>query len=273
MVDIEFIRKRHFIDGWLIRKLSWRLGIARQTVRKALASAEPPRYRLTAPRPYPVMDPYREVILAWLKQDETAPRKQRHTARRIYQRLVDEHGFTGGESTVRRFVARLRDRRSEPYLPLTTAWGQMAQVDWGEAVVVLGGRRTVAHLFVLRLRASGVTFAWASPTERLEALLEGHCRAFAWLGGVPHACVFDNPKTAITKILAGPEREEHVLFASLRAHYLFDSLFCGRGQAHEKWAVYTTAASYNWDVQISGGRAVEGCSRWSMSSISASCTS
>jgi len=74
MVDIEFIRKRHFVDGWSIRKLSRQLGIARQTVRKALASAEPPRYRLKRPRPCPVMDPYREVILAWLKQDDTAPR-------------------------------------------------------------------------------------------------------------------------------------------------------------------------------------------------------
>ncbi|HEY8488265.1 MAG TPA: IS21 family transposase, partial [Thermaerobacter sp.] len=199
MVDIEFIRKRHFVDGWSIRKISRQLGLARQTVRKALASAEPPRYRLKSPRPSPVLDPYRDVILTWLEQDATAPRKQRHTARRIYQRLVEEYGFQGGESTVRRFVSQVRGRQPEPFLPLTAAWGQSAQVDWGEALVVLGGRRTVAHLFVLRLRASGVIFAWASPTERLEALLEGHCRAFAWLGGVPRECIFDNAKTAVTK--------------------------------------------------------------------------
>lgn len=237
MVDIEFIRKRHFVDGWSIRKLSRQLGIARQTVRKALASAEPPRYRLTRPRPCPVMDPYGEVILAWLKQDETAPRKQRHTARRIYHRLVEEFGFRGSESAVSRYVARLRARQPEPYLPLTAAWGQMAQVDWGEALWLWGGRRTVAHVFVLRLRASGVCFAWAAPTERLEAFLEGHVRAFAWLGGVPHECVYDNPTTTVVKILAGPERDEHTLFASLRAHYLFDSLFCRPGEAHEKGSV------------------------------------
>ncbi|GAB6877165.1 hypothetical protein [Thermaerobacter litoralis] len=159
MVDIEFIRKRHFVEGWSIRKISRQLGLARQTVRKALASAEAPRYRLTSPRPSPVLDPNRNVILTWLEQDATAPRKQRHTARRIDQRLVEEYGFQGGESTVRRFVAQVRDRRPEPFLPLTAAWGQTAQVDWGEALVVLGGRRTVAHLFVLRLRASGVIFA------------------------------------------------------------------------------------------------------------------
>jgi len=237
MVDIEFIRKRHFVDGWSIRKISRQLGLARQTVRKALASSDPPRYRLKAPRPSPVLDPYRDIILTWLAQDATAPRKQRHTARRIYQRLVEEYGFSGSESTVRRFVAQVRGRQPEPFLPLTAAWGQTAQVDWGEAVVMLGGRRTVAHLFVLRLRACGVIFAWASPTERLEALLEGHCRAFAWLGGVPHECIFDNAKTAVTKILAGPAREEHTLFASLRAHYLFDSAFCRPGEAHEKGAV------------------------------------
>lgn len=99
MVDVEFIRKRHFVEGWSVRKLARQLQIARQTVRKALHSAEPPRYMLRKPRPCPTMDPSRQVIEAWLAADETAPTKQRHTARRIYNRLVEEFGFTGGEST------------------------------------------------------------------------------------------------------------------------------------------------------------------------------
>jgi len=237
MVDIEFIRKKHFVEGWSIRMIARQLKVSRQSVRKALESAEVPHYELAKPRPNPVMDPYRETILVWLAQDEQAPKKQRHTATRIYDRLVTEHGFNGAESTVRRFVAQLTDKQPEVFNPLEAAWGQQAQNDWGQAQVEIAGQMVVVHLFCSRLRASGVPFAWASPTEKLEAFLEGHCRAFAWFGGVPAECLYDNPKTAVVRILAGPQREEHAVFASLRAHYLFESIFCRPAQGHEKGAV------------------------------------
>ncbi len=95
MVDVEFIRKKHLVDGWSIRRLSRQLDLSRQTVRKALASSAPPRYTLRQPRPSPVIAPVREVIRTWLTADEQAPRKQQHTATRIYHRLVAEYGFTG----------------------------------------------------------------------------------------------------------------------------------------------------------------------------------
>jgi transposase len=237
MVDIEFIRKRHFVEGWSVRKIGRQLGVARQSVRKALLSAEPPRYRRATPHACPVMDPFRALITAWLDADASAPPKQRHSAKRIYDRLVAEHAFTGAEVTVRRFVRELRGAAPEVFIPLGAGWGQQAQVDWGQATVTIAGQPVVAHLFCQRLRASGVPFAWAAPTERLEAFLEGHRRAFAWFGGVPAECVYDNPRTAVVKILAGPARDEHTVFASLRAHYLFDSLFCRPGEAHEKGAV------------------------------------
>jgi transposase len=237
MVDVEFIRKKHLVDGWSIRHLSHQLGLARQTVRKALASADPPRYHLSKPRPCPILGPYGEVIRTWLAQDAHAPAKQRHTGKRIYDRLVAEYGFTGAESSVRRVVAHLRPTQPEAFIPLGAAFGQQAQVDWGQAQVCIAGKPVVAHLFCLRLRASSVPFTWAAPTEKLEAFLEGHRRAFEWLGGVPAECVYDNLKTAVLRILAGPEREEHTRFASLRAHYLFDSLFCRPGEGHEKGAV------------------------------------
>lgn len=237
MVDVEFIRKKHMIDGWSIRKISRQLGMSRQAVRKALESADVPKYQLSKPRPCPVMDPFRGVVLNWLAQDEQAPPKQRHTAKRIYDRLVLEHQFTGAEPTVRRFVSHLHAKQPEVHIPLQAAWGQQAQVDWGQAQVRIDNEPVAAHLFCLRMRASAVPFVWAAPTEKLEAFLEGHCRAFAWLGGVPAECLYDNPKTAVVRILAGPHREEHVLFASLRTHYLFDSHFCRLGEAHEKGAV------------------------------------
>ena len=101
----------------------------------------------------------------------------------------------------------------------------------------IAGTPVTVHLFCLRMRASGAPFAWAAPTEKPEAFLEGHRRAFEWLGGVPAECVYDNLKTAVLRILAGPAREEQTVFASLRAHYLFDSLFCRPREGHEKGAV------------------------------------
>ncbi|MCL4552885.1 MAG: IS21 family transposase [Candidatus Marsarchaeota archaeon] len=237
MVDVEFIRKKHSVEGWSIRNISKTFGVSRQSVRKALASAEIPTYKLTNPRPYPVMEAYRSIIQAWLKADAKAPPKQRHTAKRIYDRLVEEYGFSGGDSTVRRFVRLLKAKTPPAYIPLTASYEEQAQVDWGQAVVRMDGELTTAHLFCLRLKASGVPFVQAFPTEKLEAFLAGHTSAFAWFGGVPAQCVYDNPKTAVVRILSGPHREEHNAFSSLRAHYLFDSHFCNPAQAHEKGSV------------------------------------
>lgn len=105
MFDSEFIRKKHFVEGWLIRKISRQFGISRQSVRRVLASSDPHRYKLSKPRPIPVMDRYRPITEAWLAEDEKAPAKQRHTAKRIFVRLQGEYQFKSGESTVRRFSA------------------------------------------------------------------------------------------------------------------------------------------------------------------------
>jgi transposase len=237
MVDKEYIRKKYFIEGWSIRKISRNLHVARQTIRKALKDSNIPQYNLTKDRPSPVLDPYKEIIREWLKQDESAPPKQRHTARKIYERLREEHGFTGGESTVRAFAQKEKKKHVEMFVPLSADWGEQAQVDWGRAKVYINGEYTEVCLFCLRLKASLVPFVWASPTEKLEAFLEGHKRAFEWLGGVPASLVYDNPKTAVTKILKGPHRQEHTVFSSLRAHYLFDSDFCNPASGNEKGSV------------------------------------
>ena len=205
MVDIEYIRKKYYVEGWSIRKISRQLGCARQTIRKALPSAKIPVYELQDVRPCPVMDPYREIILNWFGLDEKAPKKQRHTAKRIYDRLVEEYDFTGSDSTVRKYVRKLRPVYHEVYIPLFAEFGEQAQVDWGKAKVILGGRFAEVCLFCVRLKASKVPFVWAFHTEKLEAFLEGHRMAFEWLGGVPVELVYDNPKTAVVKILGGPK--------------------------------------------------------------------
>lgn len=237
MVDKEYIRKKYFIEGWSIRKIGRNLDISRQTIRKALKDSHIPQYNLTKKRPSPVLEPYKEIIREWLTQDQSAPLKQRHTARRIYSRLRDEYGFTGGESTVRAFVQKEKKQHLEMFMPLSADWGEQAQVDWGRAKAYIQGRLTEVSLFCLRMKASLVPFVWAAPTEKLEAFLEGHKRAFEWLGGVPERLVYDNPKTAVTKILKGPHRQEHTVFSSLRAHYLFDSDFCNPASGNEKGTV------------------------------------
>jgi len=237
MVDVEFIKLRAR-DGWSIRETARRTGWSRQAIRKALAApAAPPRYELSAPRCAPVMGPYLDLVRQWLAEDESAPRKQRHTARRIYDRLASEHGFAGSEVTVRKAVAKLRGARREVYVPLEAPWGQIAQADFGGAVVTLAGRRTEVALFCLRAKASKVPFVVAYPTEKLEAFLAGHVEAFAFFGGVFAELWYDNPKTAVVKILAGPAREEHERLSALRAHYLFGSSFCTPGRGNEKGSV------------------------------------
>lgn len=140
-------------------------------------------------------------------------------------------------SEIRKYVRKLRPVYREVYIPLVAEYGEQAQVDWGRAKVIMCGRLTEVCLFCLRLKASKVPFVWAFHTEKLEAFLEGHRLAFEWLGGIPAELVYDNPKTAVVKILAGPKREEHLVFFSLRAHYLFDSIFCRPGEPHEKGTI------------------------------------
>jgi transposase len=238
MVDVEFIKKKHGCEGWPIRKIARQLEVSRQTVRKVLAGpAEPPRYQQRVSRPQPVMGPYLPVIERWLTNDETAPRKQRHTARRIYDRLVAEHDFPGSEVTVRRAVRTLRGRRVEVFVPLEAVPGKVAQADFGQAQVMIAGRAEKVFIFCLRAKHSKVPFAMAYPTEKLEAFLDGHTKGLEFFGGVFSEVWYDNPKTAVSKILSGPYRIEHEHFSRLRAHYLFDSSFCTPGEAHEKGSV------------------------------------
>ena len=126
----------------------------------------------------------------------------------------------------------------EPFFVLSPAPGEMAQVDWGQAKIVLAGVPTVVHLFCVRLHYSGVPFVWASLHEKLEAFLEGHVRWFAWVNGVVEKMVYDNLTPVVRKIVQGHEgRELSERFVALRSHYVFDSVFANPGAAHEKGSV------------------------------------
>jgi len=237
MVDKEYVRKRHLVDGWSIRQLSKQLNIARQTVRKLLENTEIPKYSRSHDRPCPVMDPYRAFIENILLEDKTAPVKQRHTSARIFERLTDEHGFTGGESTVRHYIRKLKVPQQECFLKLEANPGEQMQIDFGHAEVYINNQRVKACLFCMRLKYSLVPFVIAFPTERLEAFLEGHIQGFAYFGGIPKEGLYDNATTQVVKVLSGPEREEHEWFSSLRTHYLFNSHFCQPAHGNEKGTI------------------------------------
>lgn len=240
MVDVEYIRKLKRVQGWSVRRIARALGYSRNTVAKYLEAEEvTPRYRLEAPRARPVLGPYEAVIRRWLEEDEERPPKQRHTAHRIYERLRDEHGFSGSESNVRAYVRTLRGPKLEACLPLEYAWGEQAQCDFGKAEIVWRSEQVRVHVFSMRLMASGKCFVAVFPHEKSEAFYEGHRRAFEFFGGVPRKVLYDNPRVLVHQVLPGRERVEQPGFVALRTHYLFDSVFClpGKKGAHEKGGV------------------------------------
>ncbi len=232
----EQIRRAYFIEGKSIRKIARERHHDRRTIRKALQDAGPPRYTLKAPRARPTLGPFLAVIDRWLEEDRERPPKQRHTARRIYDRLVAEYSFGGGESTVRQYVREKRPRWQEVMIPLDHDPGE-AQVDWGEGFFYLNGQLTKAHLLFLRMCCSQVPFVMGFPRESLEALYTGHVAAFQELGAVPRTITYDNLSAAVKRVLTGSQREEQQQFIAFRSHYLFESNFCRPGEAHEKGVV------------------------------------
>ena len=239
----EQIRKAHEREQLPIRALARRFGVHRREVRQALASAVPPPRKKPEGRPCPKLDQWKPLVDSWLEADRSAPRKQRHTARRVWQRLVEEHGAEIGESTVRRYVAEVRARQELPLVevavPQQHPLGEEAEVDFGEATVELAGLMTVVQLFLMRLSASGRGYARAYLNEAQEVFLDGHVRAFDHYGGTPGRIRYDNLKAAVEKVLRGRNRIESDRFVALRSHYGFDSFFCIPGEkgAHEKGGV------------------------------------
>ena len=238
----EEIRRAHDREELGIRALSARFAVHRRVVRQALESPIPPP-RKAVERLAPLLDPWKPTIDSWLADDEEAPKKQRHTARRVYQRLIEEHGADIGESTVRRYVAEVKARRpvalAQVSVPQSHPAGEEAEVDFGQITFRLGGELVIGRMFVMRLSASGKAFHRIYANEAQEVFIDGHVRAFEHFGGVPDRIRYDNLKPAVVRVLKGRDRKETERFVAMRSHYRFDSFFClpGIGGAHEKGGV------------------------------------
>jgi transposase len=224
----EQIRKDRRVEGSSIRELADRHHVHRRTVRQALDSAVPRPRRPYPQRPRPAIDAYATVIDGWLLADRQVPRKQRHTARRVWQRLVAEHGAACSEVTVSRYVARRKAELgldgAEVTVPQQHLPGVEAEVDFGEFHAMIAGTLLKLWLFVLRLSCSGRAFHVAFATQAQEAFLDGHVLAVEYLGGVPGRIRYDNLKPAVTRVLKGRDRDEAERFIALRSHYLLTEL-------------------------------------------------
>jgi transposase len=231
----EIIRRKVLLDGNSQREVAKELGHSRKTVAKALEHPSPPGYRTKAARKSPVVEPFRAIIQGWIEADKKAPPKQRHTARRVYERLCAEHEFKGCEGTVRRFMAKLKAEASkETFMPLAFEPGEEAQVDWGEAKVIQNGIERTVQLFCMRLSHGKASFVYPYERATMEAFLDGHVRAFAFLGGVPRRLAYDNLKSAVTHVGKGRHRDLNERFKKLRSFHLFETRFCNVASGNEK---------------------------------------
>lgn len=244
----ESIRRDARREELSIRELAVRHGVHRRTVRAALASAVPPPRKarvFVAPK----LGPAKPLIDAMLVVDLTAPRKQRHTARKVLARLIDEHGMEGlTYSAVRDYVARRRPEiaaeagRSPDaaFVLQTHPPGLEAEVDFGDVWVVLAGVMTKCTLFTLRLSHSGKAVHRVYASQGQEAFIAGHVAAFEVLGGVPTDKIrYDNLRSAVSRVLFGRSRTESERWVQFRSHCGFDAFYCAPGLdgAHEKGGV------------------------------------
>ena len=230
------VRRAVVVDKMSEREAARQFGLARETVRKMLRYSVPPGYRRQQPVRRPKLDAWVGTIDQILDQDKTRSKKQRHTAKRIFERLRDEHGYTGGYTIVKDYVRLRKLSQREMFVPLEHPPGD-AQADFGEALAVIDGVERKAHYLVVDLPQSDDCFVMAFPAETTEAFLEGHNHAFAYFGGVPRTILYDNTKLAVARILGDGMRIKTRAFTELQSHYLFAEKFGRPGKGNDKGKV------------------------------------
>ncbi|MEB1808764.1 MAG: IS21 family transposase [Bacillaceae bacterium] len=240
--NIKFLKE---VEGLSQRQIATKLGISRNTVSKYLKQNQAPTtiHRKNTYSHKELSDETKRVIPIidqWLEDDLKRWGKQKHTAARIYRRLVEEYDFKGSESNTRKLVRKRKKKLQDAYIPLEFQLGHQFQFDWGEADVTLQGQTKRIFLFCAQLSASRLRFVRAYLHEKQEAFLYGFVHAFEFFGGVPTEGLFDNLRTAVVKVLQGRDRLEQETFFALQAHYLFKAEFCNVRSGNEKGRVEGT---------------------------------
>ncbi len=227
VLDYLEIRKSH-ADGESIRSIAHRLGHCHKSVRKAIGSpsGEPAPYRRSRPVGYPKLGSFVAVIEQILRDDASAPKKQRHTAKRVFERLRAEHAYDGTYYPVRRYIAALRQSTRETFMHIDHVPGRRMEFDFGQVQVDYPDGRRVTDVLSGVWTCSDCPFLMALPSQRTESILEGMASAFAFFGCVPREVWWDNPKAVTIQILRGRDRTLNPAYAALASHYRFDPLFC-----------------------------------------------
>jgi len=230
--------RKLYNTGMSKRAIAKKLGVSRNTVDKYCTGDTVPWERREYIRSTTVIsDEVVHFIEKCLEQDAVeGVRKQKHTAKRIYDRLVEECDFKGGESTIRRKVRVLRERTPEAFMPLEYDPGEALQIDWGEGIVYLRGKKHKVQLFCARLCQSEAPIVFAFERQNAESFLEGLCRAFAYFRGVPRRVLFDNAKIAVKEGF-GAHAIVQKRYGVLAAHYSFETVFCNPASGNEKGLV------------------------------------
>ena len=223
-------------EGMSRRQAAKHFNISRDSVAKMLSYSTPPGYRRRSPIRRPKLDAFVSTIDRWLDEDRHVPRKQRHTAKRVFDRLRDECGFTGGYTIIKDYMREREQRRQEVFVPLAHPPGH-AQADFGEALVMIGGVEQKAHFFVLDLPHSDGCYVRAYPAAVSEAWVDGHIHAFAFFGAVPQSIVYDNDRCLVAKILPDGTRKRARLFSGFLSHYLIRDRYGRPGKGNDKGSV------------------------------------
>jgi transposase len=227
------VRRAVQVDGMSIREAARQFGLSRKSIRKMMQFSLPPGYQRKKPVARPKLGPWLGIIDQILVDDQSQPKKQRHTAKRIFDRLKAEHAFGGGYTIIKDYVRQARLTHKEVFVPLAHPPGD-AQADFGEALVVIAGVEQKAHFQCFDLPQSDDCFVIAFPAENTEAFLEGHNQAFTYFGGVPRTVLYDNTRIAVREIAGDGERKPTEAFSGLQSHYLFAGKFGRPGKGNDK---------------------------------------
>jgi transposase len=234
----EAIRRAYYLEGKSKRQIAREHSHSRKTVDKAVDNQPPQPYRLSRAKPSPVFGAYRARADELLAENAHLPPKQQYTGHKIYE-LLQAEGYQGSEARVRLHMTQWNKQQQVPalFLPLEFDPGQDAQVDWGEAIAVIGGVRQTVQVFVIWLSYSRRRFVMAFPSQKQEAFFYGHVCAFEHFGGVPWRISYDNLSTAVRLMGEGRVRREQRQFVAFRSYYLFESHFCQPAAGWEKGGV------------------------------------